>query len=389
MARMRKRFLDTSKLTLEQATSFGEGLATQQRDVMWQLGDLARYCETRWPELHYQCWPDWVSPNLLARAAAVAKAYPKEEDREHNCTWSQYMQVANRSDRHERLAAIEEAGLTTDESRSQEPPETRPRWLLACDINFYLHKWWYSGAGLESAMGVCQYIERTVGRLQDKGLTDCVCAFDSPVNHRKTLTEDWEDRYKDRPPKDQELRDQLHLVEELLDKAGFCCHHVDGMEADDVMASFAAQFPQRVTLLTADKDCRQCLGGRVNILRDVEWNEDDTTGEHTPTYHWVSAKSHTEETGIPPRLWTDWQCIAGDSADNVKGVSGIGKKGATDLLQQYGDLDRLIRAAECGDQRIKVKKREALVEFKPKLEVTRQLVTLRTDLDLPPNTSIV
>ena len=171
------------------------------------------------------------------------------------------MQQTNRSDRHERLAAIEEAGLTTDESRQQsaEPAEqTRPRWLLAVDVHFHLHRHWFSGAGIEAAVQVTDWVQR------------------SKINNRKELTEDWEDKYKSRPPKDPELGQQLNLVRELLEGRGYCCALVDGFEADDVMASFAAQFPGKVTLLSADKDVRheyvlspRSRGGGQGHLRPV------------------------------------------------------------------------------------------------------------------------
>ena len=111
---------------------------------------------------------------------------------------------------------------------------TGPRWLLAVDVNYFLHRFWHSGAGVESAMSVAGWVQRTVERLKEKGLTDVACCFDAPDNHRKKLTEGWEDGYKQRPPKDPELVQQLHLVRELLCKE-FACVSVEGMEADDVL----------------------------------------------------------------------------------------------------------------------------------------------------------
>jgi hypothetical protein len=75
MTRMRKRFLDCSGLDMAQAASFGNGLCEQQRDVMFQLGDLARYAEARWPDTWEQVFPEWVSPGMIARAAGVCRAY--------------------------------------------------------------------------------------------------------------------------------------------------------------------------------------------------------------------------------------------------------------------------------------------------------------------------
>jgi len=387
MSRLQPRFLDCKGMSLAEAESFGTGLAEQQRDVMFQLGDLARYCEARFPDTWQQAFPEWVSPGLIARAAGVAKAYPKPEDRQSTATWTQYMQNASRPDRLERLQAIVEAGLTTDESRKAKPNE-RPRWLLAVDVNYYLHRFWFSGAGVEAAVGVAQWIQRTATRLQDKGLTDVLCCFDAPSNHRKELTAEWDAKYKDRPPKDQELVAQLRLVRELLDGRGFACASIDGMEADDLLASAAAQFDGRVTILSCDKDIRQCLSSTCNILLDVEWAEDETSGDMLPSYKWLSAKQHTDATGIRPEQWTNYQAIMGDTVDGIKGAPGIGEKGAADLIATFGSAAAAIEAAEKDDERITPKRRESLLVLKDKLDVTLQLVTLRTDLPIPTTTRI-
>lgn len=402
MTRLRKRFLDCKDMTLEEAEGFGSELATMQRDVMFWLGDLARYAEARWPDTWHQVFPDWISPGLLARTAGVCRAYPTEADRQHECTYSQYLHVAGKPDRQEILRLIVEKGLTTDESRQatkassdtqtgvagggQGSPQVR--WLLAVDCNYFLHRFWHSGSGVEAAMQVSNWIGRTVERLKEKGLTDVACCFDSHLNHRKELTKDWEDKYKDRPPKPVELGQQLHLLLELIQKAGFAVVSVEGMEADDVMASYAKQFDGRVTLLTQDKDQRQCLSSKCNILLDVEWKQDDHSGDVLPIYKWVSAKSHTEDKGIPPEQWVAYQCIAGDNVDGIKGVQGIGEKGAADLVKLFGTVESVIAAAKADDERIRPKQRKALIEFEPKLEVTRRLVTLVDTLVVPNSTRL-
>ena len=103
MNRAHPRFLDCSNLTLEEAERLGEVLTLLQRDVMFQLGDLARYAEARWPDTFHQCFPEWISPGLLARNAGVCRAFPKEGDRSHECTYSQYLQVAGKPDRYAQI----------------------------------------------------------------------------------------------------------------------------------------------------------------------------------------------------------------------------------------------------------------------------------------------
>lgn len=384
--------LDTSGITLEELERIGTALAVMQRGVNWWIGDAARAAQDRLKlgDNVSQIWPPWMSIGLCQRSEGVARAYEPEE-RNIAATWSQHMQVAGKPDR---LKRVEEAvGKTTDESRKQttEPDNVgsaRKRWLLAIDCNYFLHRFFHSGAGVEAGTGVADWIGRTVNRLKEKGLTDVACCFDSQVNHRKELTKDWEHKYKDRPKKDDELPQQLTVLRDLLEQAGFTCVSHEGMEADDVMASFAAQFAGVVSLLTQDKDMRQCLSKTCNILLDVEWNEDEHTGDMLPTYKWLSAAKHTEETGLTPQQWIEYQCIAGDNVDGIKGAIGIGTKGATDLVKEHGTVGAVIQSAKDGTVGLSDKKTQALLDLEETLEVTRALVTLRTDLKVPENTRI-
>jgi DNA polymerase-1 len=198
----------------------------------------------------------------------------------------------------------------------------------------------------------------------------------------------WEDQYKDRPPKPEGLGHQLTLVRELLEKAGYCCVSQDGFEADDLLASFAKQFDGRVSISSADKDLRQCLSDECNMLLDVTWSEDETSGDMIPDYKWLSARSHTEATGIRPDQWAEYQAIMGDNVDGIKGVAGVGAKGAADLIKEFGTVEGVIQAAKDDHESIRPKKREALIDFEEKLAVTRRLVTLKTDLEIPTTTRI-
>jgi 5'-3' exonuclease len=388
--RFRVQYFDVpTNSELEALSSYGEYMAEIQRGVNWWIGDIARYAEARFPDTWHQAFPYWISPGLVDRCKAVSRAYPKEEDRNPQATWAIHMKFANKPDRIALVQASVDKGQTTDEVRQETAKDLYDRrWLLAVDVNYFLHRFWFSGAGVEAAVGVASWVQRTVERLKEKGLTDVACCFDSKVNHRKELTKGWEDRYKDRPPKDPELVQQLILVRELLEGHNFACVSLEGFEADDIMASFGAQFDGRVTLMSQDKDVRQCLSERCNILLDVDWSEDETSGDMLPDYKWLSAKAHTEATGILPSQWTEYQSLMGDTVDGVKGAIGIGEKGAADLIREFGNCEAAIQAAKDGDESIKPKKREALIEFEDKLDVTRQLVTLRTDLEIPSNTRV-
>lgn len=391
-SRMKPLVLDTSAMTVQEMENWGRDLTGFQKSINWWIGDLAVAARAKLgPDNYSQAFPPDTSPGLIQRCEAVARAY-REEERNALASWSIHMQHANHPDRVSRVQAAVDAGRTTDEERAavkqERADENRPRWLLAVDVNYFLHRFWFSGAGVESAVGVAEWIQRTTERLKEKGLTDCACCFDSMNNHRKQLTKEWDDKYKDRPPKPVELAQQLNLVQELLRKSGLACVALDGYEADDCMASYAKQFPGKVTLLTQDKDCRQCLSEKCNMLLDVEWSEDPTSGERLPSYKWLSAKQHTEATGIPPSHWIEFQAIMGDATDGIRGAEGIGEKGAADLVKLFGSVEAAIAAAKADDERIKPRQRASLVAFEAKAEVTRKLVALVTTLEVPSSTRL-
>lgn len=403
-----ERHLDCSHLTLEEAERLGELLSTLAKGIGFWLGDLARYSEAKWPDTFHQVWPISQSPGQLSRNAAVCRAYPEPHDRRHDLSFSQYMQVSGKPDRQVRLLEMAEKGQTTDESRKthKQTPISRtvsgatesPGWLLAVDCNLYLHKFYHSGAGVEAASAVASWIDRIAKKLiEDHGFTDLVCCFDSQRNFRKDLTKDSEHKYKDRGAKDPELVKQLNFLHDRLGKLGFCCVSAEGFEADDLLASYAHQYKCRVSLLTHDKDANQCLSKTTNLLHDVEWVQDDITAEYLPVYGWFSAGDlwiatggeygddgeRVPGTGIRADQWIDFQTIRGDNCDGIKGAIGIGEKGAADMIKMFGDADTAIAAAKDGDERIKPKQRDALLGLEPRLEITRQLVTLRNDLPIP------
>ena len=400
MTRMQEQFLDTSELDVSGLEAWGRDLAWWQRQINFYLGDLAIAAKAKLGEDNFsQVFPPDTSLGLIQRCEAVARAY-KPQERNPGASWSIHMTHANKPNRVQLVAAAVEAGRTSDEERkaSQKAkqaanPNQKP-WLLAIDVNYWVTRMWASGASVEAAKEVTAWIKRTIERLKEKGLTDCVCCFDSANSFRKELTKEWEDKYKDRASKDPELGQQLRIAEEMLSE--FCCAKADTFEADDLMASYAKQFNGHVTLLTVDKDMRQCLSAKCNMLVGVDWSEDPSSGEMLPDYKWVSAKNHVEGctyngttvTGITPEQWTTFQALAGDSSDNVAGAVGIGAKIAADLVKEFGTVEAIIAAARDDDPSITKKKREALIDFESKLEITRKLVTLVTDLPLPTTTKI-
>ena len=384
-----------------------------QRSANWIIGDLALAAELQYPSTHEQAWPVWVSPDLLDRCKAVCLAYPPDS-RNIDATWSIHMKHTKDPQRVALVQAHVDAGHTSDEARKtpvtvaevvpepepvvEQEPEDTNRWLLCVDISYYINRQ-FPKSGATTAVDVCGWLARLILHLvETKNLTDVVVCFDGPNNHRKKLTEGWEFPYKDkRTEKDTELVVQLNAIPDRLKELNIPCVKLDGFEADDVMASYAAQFPGKVTLMTADKDLRQCLSPKCNILRDVSWEENTDTGQHLRTFDWVSAKKHFEDgvtyggvkaAGITPEQWPHYQAIAGDPVDEIKGCIGIGGKGALDLIHAHGTVQGVIQACKDGTANLTQKKIDAVLDFEPLAETTLLLTTMRTDLNVPKITTL-
>ena len=404
---------DTS---MEDFEATAELLIGIQKGIMWQIGDIALAAEQQYPDTHHQAWPINVSPGLLDRCKGVARAYAPNE-RNPEGTWTMHAFHAKSPDRVEIIEDIVELGQTSDEARKNPPPirepkpelpavsqesapvaDEGPRWLLCVDISYYMQRQ-FPKCGQDTAVEVCAWLARVIRHLEyTKNLTDAVVCFDGANNHRKALTADWDQPYKSkRSDKDEELIVQLRSIPERLREINLPCVKIDGMEADDVMASYAAQFPGKVTLMTSDKDLRQCLSPRCNILRNVEWETNPDTGQLIRTFDWVSAKKHTEEgvsyggpivKGIPPALWPHFQAIAGDSGDDIRGCVGIGAKIAMDLIHQHGTVQNIIDACLDGSAKLTAKKIDSVLAFAEYAETTLLLTTMRTDLVVPMVTKI-
>ncbi|MBK9187749.1 MAG: DNA polymerase I [Phycisphaerales bacterium] len=181
-----------------------------------------------------------------------------------------------------------------------------------------------------------------------------------------------------RPEPPEDLGPQVDRCLALLRDIGVPIIGCEGYEADDVMATLAAklrrQHPDlRVRLISKDKDLKQLLESvegtpRVELF-DVHTEEAFTVD------------TLAQQTGLTPAQVVDMLTLMGDTSDNVPGVDGVGEKTAALLLKEYATLDNLLtHAAE-----IKGKRGEKIREAAPRLGLSKQLVTLHTDLpvDLP------
>ena len=204
--------------------------------------------------------------------------------------------------------------------------------------------------------------------IDDLKADHCAIIFDTA---RKTFRNDIFDQYKaNRPPAPEELIPQFSIIREAVKAFNVPCIEMDGFEADDLIASYttlAVNEGAKVTIISSDKDLMQLVGHNV-MMHDPMKNK------------YIGVSEVREKFGVNPEKVIDVQSLAGDSADNVPGVPGIGIKTAAQLITEYGDLDSLLaRATEITQP----KRKENLINFSEMARISRDLVTLKTDVEVP------
>ena len=185
---------------------------------------------------------------------------------------------------------------------------------------------------------------------------------------RKTFRSDIYPDYKaHRPPPPDDLIPQFDLVRDATRALGLKAVDMDGYEADDLIATYARQAREqgaKVTIVSSDKDLMQLVGDGVEML--------DAMKNRT-----IGPDEVMEKFGVGPERVVDVQALAGDSADNVPGVEGIGIKTAAQLINEYGDLEGVLENAPNIKQN---KRRERLMEQADNARISKQLVELEQNV---------
>lgn len=154
---------------------------------------------------------------------------------------------------------------------------------------------------------------------------------------RKTFRSDIYPEYKaHRPPAPDELIPQFDLIREATRAYSLPCLELEGFEADDLIATYARLAVEQdydVTIVSSDKDLMQLVGPRVRMMDPMK-------------NRFIGPDEVVEKFGVGPDRVVDVQALLGDSTDNVPGVKGIGEAPAAQLINEFGDLDKLFEAVQ-------------------------------------------
>jgi DNA polymerase-1 len=182
---------------------------------------------------------------------------------------------------------------------------------------------------------------------------------------RDTMAADYK---ANRAPMPSDLAEQIPLVHEACEAMGVPILTSERYEADDVIGTLAVQARDAgfdVAIVTGDKDFFQLVGGGIRVFNPRDEG------------FWYDEAGVIERLGVRPDQVIDVMGLMGDSIDNIKGVPGIGEKGARDLIAAHGTLDALLAAAETIPQK---RYRALLVEHAESARASRELARICTDV---------
>ena len=189
-----------------------------------------------------------------------------------------------------------------------------------------------------------------------------------------TFRDEMYEEYKaHRDPPPEELLANLPFIKELVNAFDIPVIEQAGVEADDVIGTLAVRAAEDgadVVIVSPDKDFQQLLSERISMYRPAYRGE---------SFDMITADTFREKFDVEPVQFIDMLALMGDKADNVPGVYGIGEKGAMKLIKEYGTIENLLDHAE----EVKGKKaREGLMTQRKEAELSKALVTIKTDLDI-------
>jgi DNA polymerase-1 len=230
------------------------------------------------------------------------------------------------------------------------------------------------GENTSAVWGVANFLLRL---LRDRRPAYVAWVHDAGTSFRHEVFPEYKATREKLEPELQEAFDRsLERVEQLLAAFHLPLIAIDGYEADDVIGTLARRVVDQgahAVIVSGDKDFYQLVSEHVSLLNPGR------RGPAAVDETWVDPSNAAERLGVPPARVVDYLALVGDSSDNVPGVRGVGDKTARALIEQFGDLDTILRRADEAPTR---RVREALAAHAEAALLSRELVTLRCDVSV-------
>jgi DNA polymerase I len=226
-----------------------------------------------------------------------------------------------------------------------------------------------SGPDGKSTNAVYGFVTMLRKLIADHSPAHIAASFDlAGPTFRDALVSDYK---ANRTPMPGDLAEQITWVHDACRALGVPIVNAEGFEADDVIGTLATKAAAAgfdVAIVTGDKDFFQLVGGPIRVFNPRDEGA------------WFDADGVRQKFGVRPDQVVDVLALMGDSIDNIKGVPGIGEKGARDLIAAHASLDALLdKAGDIPQKRY----REALQTHADSARQSRELLQIRTDVPIP------
>jgi len=253
--------------------------------------------------------------------------------------------------------------------------EKKKSSLYLIDGHSYLYKAFYAVRGLSNSRGlptnaIYGFVQMLHRLLESRKPDYVAVVFDAPgPSFRSEIYKEYK---ANRPAQPEDLSVQIPWIKRIVETMGIAILEIEGVEADDVIATLAARGRERgmdVWIVSSDKDLFQLVGPNVRCLK----MEPDREIE-------IDAEKVREIIGVRPEQVPDLLGLMGDSSDNIPGVRGVGAKTAAALLSKFPTIETLYENLE----RIANPRHRRLLEsHRDEALLSKRLATVKEDLQLP------
>lgn len=235
------------------------------------------------------------------------------------------------------------------------------------------------GQPVGATLRFLELLWRLLGAARDDQPTHGAAVFDpSGKTYRHSLFQ----AYKSRRPEARalEIKAQFPFMKHGSEALGLTSIEIDGWEADDVLATLAdraAKAGMRTTIVSSDKDMAQLVvDGITEIYDPLSVRDNGYRGRR------ILAADIEKKFGVPPHQMADLQALAGDTVDDIPGVTGIGMKTAAGLIRRFGSLDAVLKNVDdCRQASLRHELRKPKTQKLARLCL--KLTTLRRDVEVP------
>ena len=210
--------------------------------------------------------------------------------------------------------------------------------ILLLDSNSLMHRAYHALPNLKSSKGlytgaIYGFLSILLRLIKEQKPTHIAAAFDL---HAPTFRHEMFKDYKaTRKPMDEELRQQVEPLKELITAMGIKIVSLQGYEGDDILGTLSKRFDDECIIVTGDRDSFQLVSPTTKVF----WTKKGVSDIE------VYDEERLLQDGFTVSQFIDYKALRGDTSDNVPGIAGVGEKTAKQLLEKYGSLDEILAHA--------------------------------------------